>query len=94
MVSRAVQTDLTWPLSAPNPVAITKNTTTDTQSQTSRHTSKEASGCDDVGQKTPSPPRRTAKSLLHDLISQKAGTSLARIRKNAKHQNLTAPLAT
>jgi len=61
MVSRAIQTDLTWPLSAPNPVAITKNTT-DTQSQTSRHTGKEASGCDDVGQKTPSPPPRTAKS--------------------------------
>ena len=36
--------------------------TTDTQSQTSRHTGKEASGCDDVGQKTPSPPPRTAKS--------------------------------
>ena len=61
MVNRAVQTDLTWPLAAPNPVAITKNTT-DTQSQTSHHTGKEASGCDDVGQKTPSPPSRTAKS--------------------------------
>ena len=44
MVNRAVQTDLTWSLAAHNPVAVTRNTT-DSQSQTSRHTSKETNRC-------------------------------------------------
>ena len=45
MINRAVQTDLTWPLAATDPVAITNKNTMDSQSQKSRHTGKEANGC-------------------------------------------------